>query len=102
MRKPTLIVHTTYLFSSDKLPGGEEDQQRARDFGAELYELLTRPLSEPLAWGAGIPVRAATPPEEIDGSEAEHVVVIPILGQRSAHADWSWRERRAFRSAATR
>jgi CHAT domain-containing protein len=79
--KPTLIVHTTYF--SAKGPGSlEPDPERADAvrLGDDLYELLTRPKSDPLAWGAGMPIRVATLPTLIDSQEAALVVVIPVLG----------------------
>jgi CHAT domain-containing protein len=82
--KPTLIVHTTY-FSAAPL-AGETDEERAaaEELGKELYGLLTRAASDPLAWGPGIPVRIATSPEHIDVDEAEHVVVLAVLGAESS------------------
>jgi|GEM_PF-1082830 len=79
--RPTLIVHTTY-FSAPRMPEDEDvERTSALELGRELYGLLTRAPADPLAWGPGIPVRIATEPDRIDLAEADHVVVIPVLGQ---------------------
>jgi hypothetical protein len=96
--KPTLIVHTTY-FSAAPLPGQPDEERAAAEaLGKELYELLTRPSADPLAWGPGIPVRVATAPEHIDAAEAEYVVVLAVLGgDSSTDADARGRVFQAFK-----
>lgn len=90
--RPTLIVHTTYFSATLLADEPDEERARAEQLGRELYDLLTRPTSDPLAWGPGIPVRIATAPEHIDATEAEHVVVLAVLGADSA-ADEGARKR---------
>jgi hypothetical protein len=80
--KPTLIVQTVY-FPVPAEDGSDPERAAAAKLGQELYELLTRPLDEPLTWGAGIPVRVAARWEQVDASEAEHVVAIPLLGDEA-------------------
>lgn len=70
--KPTLTVLTTYLHESDR-----ED---AAKLGRDLYDLLTRPLNDPLSQSASIPVFSAVESKHVDPSVADVVVVIPILG----------------------
>ena len=80
--QPTLVIHTTYVpVEPPNRAALDPERIAAKALGEELYELLTRPLSDPLVWGAGIPVFAATPWNEVDAGEAEHVVVIMMLGQ---------------------
>jgi hypothetical protein len=79
--KPTLIVHTTYFPVTNPFDAARDPERAAAvRLGEDLYELLTRPKLDPLAWGAGILVRVATSGGFIDCKEAEHVVVIPVLG----------------------
>jgi MinD-like ATPase involved in chromosome partitioning or flagellar assembly len=72
---PTLLVQTTYF--------SEDDRESAEALGYELYELLTRSRTHRLAFGPGIPVRIAVHPEELALDVAKHVVVIPVVGQRT-------------------
>src|SRR3569832_1046254 len=75
------IVHTTYFPVTNPFDGAADPERAAAvRLGEDLYGLLTRPKGDPLAWGAGIPVRVATSVGFIDSNEAEHVVVIPVLG----------------------
>lgn len=71
--KPSLLVQTVSFH--------EEDRGLAERLGFELYDLLTRSRNDKLAFGPGIPVRIAVHPEEVELNEAEHVVVVPVLGQ---------------------
>ncbi|MEY2931313.1 MAG: hypothetical protein RL033_2062 [Pseudomonadota bacterium] len=73
--KPTLLLQTTYF--------AEEDREGAETLGLALYELLTRSRADRLAFGPGIPVRIAVHPEELALDAAQHVIVIPVLGQRA-------------------
>ncbi len=72
MSRTTLLVQTVYFNKSD---AGD-----ARRLGMDLYDLLTRPLHDPLGFGPGIPVLAAVVPERVNPQAAEIVVVIPVLG----------------------
>ena len=85
MGKPTLIVHTTYfpLTADPKLVSKDPERLAAEKLGLELYEKLTRPLDDRLSWGAGVSVRIATRADRVDPGEAEHVVVVPVLGASS-------------------
>lgn len=84
IEKPTLVVHTTYFPSPiTSTVDNDPEHLSALRLGEDLYSLLTRAKDPPLAWGAGIPVRVATRWDRIDSTEAKHVVVIPVLGQRS-------------------
>ncbi len=70
--KPTLTVLTTYLHESDR--------EVAAQLGSHLYDLLTRPLNDPLTQGASIPVLSAVESKQVDPSIADVVVIIPVLG----------------------
>jgi hypothetical protein len=70
---PTLLVQTAYF--------SEQDRESAESLGFVLYDLLTRLREERLAFGPGIPVRIAVHPGEVALDVAQHVVVIPVLGQ---------------------
>jgi hypothetical protein len=74
----TLVVQTTYFHDSDRAD--------AVALGRELYNLLTRPLGDPLAYGAGIPVVVAVSREHLDLRAAVHTIVVPVLGA-VAHAN---------------
>lgn len=84
IQKPTLIVHTLFFPVNDSA-GAESDPERAEAarLGEDLYKLLTRPLDDALVWGPGIPVRVASRWQDIDATEATHVVVIPVLGHEA-------------------
>jgi hypothetical protein len=73
----TLVVQTTYFHDSDR--------DDAVALGRELYNLLTRPLGDPLAYGAGIPVVVAVSQQNVDLRAAVHTIVVPVLGA-VAHA----------------
>ena len=77
--------HTTYfpLTADPKLVSKDPERLAAEKLGLELYEKLTRPLDDRLSWGAGVSVRIATRADRVDPGEAEHVVVVPVLGARS-------------------
>ncbi len=70
--KPTLTVLTTYLH--------ESDHEAALKLGRDLYDLLTRPLNDPLSQGASIPVLSAVESSKVRNDIANVVVVIPVLG----------------------
>ena len=72
MDRPALILQTVYFHDSE--------QPEAFRLGQDLYEQLTRPLNDPLAFGAGIPVLSAVASDRVDLKAAEIVVVIPVLG----------------------
>jgi len=76
MSKPTLIVQTVYLSA--------DGPARAEELGLLLYDYLSRPRTDKLGFGPGIPVRIAAEPGRVDTSEAEYVVVIPVLGEGTA------------------
>lgn len=88
--RPTLVIHTTFFAPRQK---ADSDSERgpACTLGGDLYDLLTRPRRDPLAWGPGIPVRVGTWPERIDRTEARHAVIVPVLGGR-AFSDQEARE----------
>ena len=73
--RPALILQTVYFHDDDKL--------EAFRLGLDLYEQLTRPVNDPLAFGAGIPVLSAVCWNRVDLDAAEIVVVIPVLGKTS-------------------
>ena len=75
MDRPSLILQTVYFHDSE--------QPEALRLGQDLYEQLTRPVNEPLAFGAGIPVLSAVAWDHVDLEAAEIVVVIPVLGATS-------------------
>jgi hypothetical protein len=71
----TLIIQTVYF--------AEGDRAAAVELGDKLYEALTRPPSEPLAFGPGIPVIVGSSAEHVDLHAAEHLLILPVLGQGS-------------------
>ncbi|MEM9368572.1 MAG: CHAT domain-containing protein [Planctomycetota bacterium] len=73
--RPTLTVYTTSFHESDKEP--------TRTLGLQLYDHLTRPISEPLSPGAGIPVWSDTSPDSVDVESARTVLVIAVLGKEA-------------------
>jgi len=75
MDRPSLILQTVWFHDSE--------QPEASRLGQDLYEQLTRPANEPLAFGAGIPVLSAVAWERVDLEAAEIMVVIPVLGGTS-------------------
>ena len=72
---PALILQTVYFHDGE--------QPEALRLGQDLYEQLTRPVNDPLAFGAGIPVLCAVRWDRVDLDAAEIVVVIPVLGKTS-------------------
>ncbi len=78
MDRPSLIVQTVFFDESERVD--------ACRLGLDLYELLTRPVNEPLAFGAGIPVLSAVAWDRVDLEVADIVVVIPVLGGMSFHS----------------
>lgn len=77
MNRPTLIIQTVCF--------DESDREAAKDLGARLYGLLTRPMAQPLAHGPGILVYRAVSPDQVDLAAADKLVLLPILG-KDAHA----------------
>lgn len=73
--RPVLILQTVYFHDSE--------HPEAFRLGQDLYEQVTRPLDEPLAFGAGIPVLSAVAWDRVNVEAAEIVVVIPVLGGTS-------------------
>lgn len=73
--RSALILQTVYFHDSEK--------EEAWRLGQDLYEQLTRPMNDPLAFGAGIPVRSAVRCDRVDLDAAEIVVLIPVLGKTS-------------------
>ncbi len=80
--RPTLIVHTVY-FPTSKDPAEDPERAEAKRLGLDLYDLLCRPRSDPLARGPGVPVRVATHWDCVEVEEAGHVVLVPVLGPDS-------------------
>jgi CHAT domain-containing protein len=72
-RLPTLLVQTTYFHPSDR---GD-----ALDLGRAVYDHLTHLRTDPLAFGPGLSVLAATHPDRVDMRAAHHVLVLPVLGE---------------------
>lgn len=75
--RPSLVVYTVWF--------GETDKDTARELGACLYDILTRPRDHILAYGPGIPVYRALHPMHVDLEAATKVVILPVLG-RDTHA----------------
>ena len=73
MHRPTLSLQTVCF--------GESDQGEALRLGVDLYELVTRPVADPLAFGAGIPVLSAVAADRVDLEAADVVVLVPVLGK---------------------
>lgn len=74
--RPTLLVQTAFFH--------ESEHRYARVLGESLYNTLTRPITDPLALGAGVPVRVAVPAGELLPDAASHMVVVCLLSNRSA------------------
>lgn len=79
---PALALQTVYF--------REDDREGADELGKELYNRLTRPLGDPLAHGAGIPVWVGVPADKVDTKVALATVVIPVLGKTSAMIKRDW------------
>jgi hypothetical protein len=75
--RPALQIQTIYFADTDEAP--------ARELGLLLYDRLTRPRNDRLAFGPGIQVRVAVPYLSVDPEEADHVVLVPILGAGALH-----------------
>jgi hypothetical protein len=71
--RPALILYTVYLH--------EDERELAYQLGLDLYAELTRPLDDPLAFGASIPVFCGVDAGNVSLQAAEAVVVIPVLGK---------------------
>ncbi|HEX2671712.1 MAG TPA: hypothetical protein VHM25_12610, partial [Polyangiaceae bacterium] len=72
MSRPSLVVQTVYF--------GATDRPHAEELGLVLYDHLTRPSRDKLAFGPGIPVRIAAAAASVDLDEADRAVLIPVLG----------------------
>lgn len=75
LRSPVLSLQTVYFH--------ETDREAAVRLGSDLYELLTRPIADPLAFGPSIPVRIGVPAKSVDITAAGTVVLIPVLGAQT-------------------
>ena len=71
--RPSLSVQTIYFHDSDR--------EHARRLGSDLYDQLTRPADDPLAYGAGIPVLSGVSAENVELAAAEISVLVPVLGR---------------------
>jgi CHAT domain-containing protein len=74
--RPTLILYTVHFHKSE--------WEQANRLGLDLYDNLTRPISNPLAFGASIPIFCAVEPDKVDTDAAATVIVIPVLGKMSS------------------
>ncbi|MFT5528101.1 MAG: hypothetical protein ACI9HK_006089, partial [Pirellulaceae bacterium] len=72
MRRPALSLQTVYFHDGDR--------EEACRLGADLYQHLTRPVDDPLDYGANIPVKVGVSAERVDLEAADLVVLIPVLG----------------------
>ncbi|MDF1738624.1 MAG: CHAT domain-containing protein [Verrucomicrobiales bacterium] len=73
MKLPALCIQTVYF--------DESDRTEAARLGEDLYEKLTRPKSDRLSSGPGIPIRIAVPANFVDTNAADTTLVIPVLGK---------------------
>ena len=73
MLRPDLSLQTIYFHESDR--------EEAIRLGKDLYHLLTRPLDDPLGYGANIPVQIGVSADRVDPETADIVVLIPVLGK---------------------
>jgi hypothetical protein len=80
----TLIIQTVYF--------AEGDRAAAVELGGELYEVLTRPRNDRLAFGPGIPVIVGSSAEQVDVQAARHLLIVPVLG-RASFVDGDTRDR---------
>ncbi len=76
--RPPLMVVTT-MFTAGREETGEG--RTARELGTQLYAWLTRPPGDTLGQGLDTPVRVALPPQELDPSAAERMLVLAVLGE---------------------
>ena len=91
--KPSLAVATVYFH--------DEDREKARELGGQLYNVLTRPEGQPLSYGPGIPVYSGVHADNVDLEMAQVVVLIPVLGrgayfrshERAIQLIKDWKER---------
>lgn len=82
MLKPSLIVYIV-SFDRDAQDRTGAEYESVETLGRHLYGRLTRPTDDPLAFGAGVPVRVAARPEHVDLESAEIVMVVPVLGAQT-------------------
>jgi hypothetical protein len=75
MLRPALRIQTVFFDDSDR--------NEARRLGADLYEHLTRPTEDLLAYGAGIPVLSAVSADVVELEAADVVILVPVLGKTS-------------------
>lgn len=75
MKPPVLTLQTVYFHESDR--------EAARGLGLDLYHHLTRPADEPLAYGAGIPVRVAVRADKVELDTASTTMLIPVVGKQA-------------------
>lgn len=73
--RPALLIATVYFDPAE--------HAEALRLGVHLYDALTRPITSPLAFGAGIPVRVAMPAAALRMDVADTLVVVPVLGKRT-------------------
>ena len=73
MQRPALSLQTIYFHDSDRA--------EARRLGTDLYNHLTRPVDDPLGYGANIPVRVGAAADKVDLEAADVVVLLPVLGK---------------------
>jgi hypothetical protein len=81
--KASLIVQTVCFH--------DDDRRAATELGEDLYENLTRPRGDPLAFGPAIPVRLGTDPARALEIATERNLLVLVLG-RSAHRDEASRD----------
>ena len=79
MSKQALCLQTIFFHESDRA--------EARRLGKDLFNQLTRPLEDPLAYGAGIPVAIAVSADAVDLEAADIVVLLPVLGKTTFNFD---------------
>ena len=75
MKRHVLVLATVHFHESDR--------EEARRLGGDLYQRLTRPNDDPLAYGPGIPVLIGVTAESVDVEAADTVVLIPVLGTQT-------------------
>jgi hypothetical protein len=70
--RPALIAQTVVFHESDR--------PAAKKLATNLYTRLTRPISDRLGFGAGIPVWSAVDASSVDLNAADRIVLVPVLG----------------------
>lgn len=70
--KLSLAVQTVIFHPAERAEGTK--------LATELYTRLTRPISDRLGFGAGIPVWSAVDADVVDLNAADHIVLVPVLG----------------------